>query len=408
MSSMLPSLATAEAQRTMRWSLLVGAFALGVCVLFAFFSPTQFFRAYLASYLFFFGIALGSLVILMIYHLTGGAWGYLVQRLLEAGARTLPFLAILFVPIGLGAGSLYLWAQPDEVAANEGLLHKHIYLNAPFFLARAGLFFILWSALAYVLDYWSRRHDETGDAAYSRWAANLAGPGLIVIGISMTFAAVDWVMSLEPSFRSTIFGPLLVSGQMVSALAAALVALAWLAPRSQVGDVVSNEALGDLGNLLLTFLVVWAYMMWFQFMLIWMANLPWEVAWFLNRSRDGWIAVVWALVVLHFAVPFFMLLMRDVKQHLPSLAKVAGLILFMQLVFNYFLVAPSFPGTNIGQHWMDFLMPLGIGGLWLAYYLWEIQRHRLLPRRDEDRAAALHLRALDAEAATRPQEVTHG
>jgi hypothetical protein len=392
----------------MRWSLLVGVVTLSLCVIAAIFSPLQFFRAYLASYLFYFGIALGSLVILMIYHLTGGAWGYLVQRLLEAGGRTMPALAVLFFPIAFGVGHLYLWADPEEVEASQDLLHKKVYLNPPFFWIRAGLFFVLWTALAYLLDYWSRRHDETGDAHYARRASKIAGPGLIVIGITMTFAAVDWVMSLEPSFRSTIFGPLLVSAQVLSAGAAALVALAWLAPRSQIGDVVSQEALGDLGNLLLTFLVVWGYMMWFQFMLIWMANLPWEVSWFLNRSRGGWLGVVWALVILHFAVPFFLLLMRDIKQHLPSVAKVAGLLLFMQLVFNYFLVAPAFPGTHLGQHWMDFLMPIGIGGLWLAYYLWELQRRRLLPRRDEDRAAALHLRALDAEAATRPQEVTHG
>jgi hypothetical protein len=408
MSSALPALATSEARRLMRWAFLIGLVALLPCVIGAIVSPQQFFRAYLAAYMFYLGIALGSLVILMIYHLTGGAWGYLVQRIFEAATRTLPLLAVLFIPIALGVGSLYLWARPDEFAGNTDLEHKQIYLNPPFFWVRAALFLVLWNVLAWLLNLWSRRHDEAADPQVQHRASTLAGPGLIIIGISMTFASVDWIMSLEPTFRSTIFGPLVMSGQMVSALAAAIIALAWLAPRSQFGEVVSLEAVGDLGNLLLTFLVIWAYLAWFQFMIIWMANLPWEVSWYLNRWRDGWQLVVIALVIVHFAVPFFMLLMRDVKQHLPSLARVAGLILFMELVQNYYLIMPAFQGTSITQHWMDLLLPIALGGMWLGWFLRELTRWPLLPRRAEDRAEAMHLRARDAEAAARPQEVTHG
>jgi hypothetical protein len=148
-------------------------------------------------------------------------------------------------------------------------------------------------------------------------------------------------------------------------------------------------------------------MVWFQFMLIWIANLPYEVIWYEARSSVGWTWVAYALAVFHFALPFFLLLSRDVKQHLPTLAKVAGLLLFTQLAYNYYLVMPAFE-TTLDQHWMDFLTPLAVGGLWLAYFLHELKRYPLLPRPTEDRAEAVHLRHLEEEAAAREREIQHG
>jgi hypothetical protein len=408
MSNFLPAPQAVEADRLQRWSLVVGIAALVVCIVGALFSPDQFFRAYLASYQLYLGIALGCFVILMIYHLTGGVWGFLIQRILEAGIRTLPLLAILFIPIACGMSYLYVWARPEEVAAHKDLQHKHVYLNPLFFCFRAALFFALWIAFAFLLNYWSRRQDQTGDQRLVRRQALLSGPGLVVFGITMTFAAVDWIMSLQTEFHSTMFGPLVASGQILSGLATALIVLAWLAPRSPIAEFISAESLNDLGNLLFTFLVVWAYMVWFQFMLIWIANLPYEVIWYLPRSRDGWQWVAWALFVFHFTIPFFLLLMRDVKRHLPTLAKVAALLLMMQLVHMYYLVMPAFPGTNLSQHWMDFLTPFAVGGLWLAYFLQELKRWPLMPRQREDQGEAIHLRELDEEKAARPQEIQHG
>jgi hypothetical protein len=407
MSSDLPASSAAQADRVQWCALVVGIVTLAVCALSAPFSPDQFFRAYLAAYVFYLGIALGCFMILMVYHLTGGAWGFLIQRILEAGMRTLPVLALLFLPVACGLSYLYQWARPDEVAVHKELQHKQVYLNATFFWVRAALFFALWIVIAYFLNQWSRRQDETGDRLLAERQARLSGPGLVVFGITMTFAAVDWLMSLQPGFRSTIFGPLVVTGQVLSGMAMALVALAWLAPRSPLADVLSLEALNDLGNLLFTFLVIWAYMVWFQFMLIWIANLPHEVAWYLPRSRGGWQWVAQALFVFHFAIPFFLLLMREVKRHLPTLAKVAGLLLVMQLVYVHYLVMPAFPETDLSEHWMDFLMPFGVGGLWLGSFVRELKRRPLLPRRAEDQAAAVHLRGFDEGAAARPREVQH-
>ena len=390
-----------------RRALIVGAVALIVCVVGAFFSPTQFFRAYLAAYVWCLGLDLGGLVILMIYSLTGGAWGFLVRRILEASTRTIPLLAILFIPIACGLSYLYLWALPDVVAVDKGLQHKQIYLNVPFVLGRAVLYFVVWSLLALLLYRWSRAQDQTGDPRLRDRMRRLSGPGLVAYGILFTFAAVDWVMSLQPAFHSSIFGPFLASSQLLVAHSFTILLLVWLASRPPLADYVSPNAVRDLGNLLLTFLILWAYMVFFQFMLVWIANERGETTWFLPRVRDGWEWVAWALFLFAFIVPFFALLMREVKESPAALAKVAGLVLFMQLVFVFYVVLPNFPGTTIAEHWMDFLTPLAVGGLWLAYFLHELGRLPLLPMHDPSRESALHLREVDAEEAGEEEEAAH-
>jgi hypothetical protein len=394
--------------RVQRGALIVGAVALVLCIIGAFVWPQQFFRAYLVAYLFFLSLAHGCFVILMIYYLTGGAWGYLIRRPLEAGMRTLPLLAILFIPIGCGVGELYDWARPEVVAASPGLQHKQVYLNVPFFWGRAILYFVLWCGTAALLGSWSRAEDRTGDPTYGQRLNQLSGPGLVMFGVTITFAAVDWVMSLQTAFRSTIFGLLFASGELLTGFALAILVLAWLLERPPVTKAVSLEALNDLGNLLLTFLIIWAYMTFFQFMLIWIANLSYDVLWYLPRLHGGWEAVAWALLLLHFVVPFFLLLSRDVKQHPRALASLAGLILFMHLVYLNYQILPAFPDTEVYEHWMSVLMPLGLGGFWLAYYLWELRRAPVLPLHDANRAAALHFQHLDLEAAAREGEVQHG
>jgi hypothetical protein len=393
----------------LQWAALgVGTVAILACVIGALFNPAQFFRAYLSAYQFYLGIALGSLTILMVYHLTGGAWGFLLRRFLEAAIRTLPLLAVLFIPIAYGVGYLYPWTRPEMVAQSEQMKGTHIYLNMPFFWGRAAFYFIVWVVHAFLLSSWSRRQDQTGDPSLARRFRLLSGPGLVLYGITITFASIDWVMSLEPPFHSTIFGPLYASGQFVSGQAFAVLSLALLAKRPPLDRVISLEVLIDLGNLLLTFLVIWTYMVFFQFMLIWIANLREEVVWYLPRISDGWEWVAWALIVLHFAVPFFLLLMRDIKGNPPTLAAVAGLILFMQLVYGYYQIMPSFGPTHISEHWMDFLTPLGIGGIWLAYFLWQLKQYPLLPRHDLNQEEAAHLHRRDREEATREEMIHHG
>jgi hypothetical protein len=404
--STFPTARTEDVARLSRRALGVGAAALLACAAGAPFSPAQFFRAYLTAYLFYLGIALGSLVALMVYHLTGGAWGFLIRRTLEAATRTLPLLALLFMPVALGLAYVYPWAEPGAVLPNKEL--QRWYLNPPLFWVRAAIYFVAWIAFASVFNAWSRRQDHAGDPALVRRMSGLAGPALVVYGLTITFASVDWVMSLQPEFRSTIFGPVFASGQLLSGLAFALLVLARLTADPRLSKLLSLEALNDLGNLLLTFLVIWAYLVWFQFMLIWIANLPYEVVWYVARARGAWRWVGWSLVVFHFAVPFFLLLMRGVKRDPAALAQVAGLILFMQLVFMNYQVLPAFPDTPLTEHWMDFLTPVGLGGLWLAYFVWQLGREPLLPLRDPNQEAALHYHHADVAEAAREQEVSRG
>ncbi|HEX5269327.1 MAG TPA: hypothetical protein VFW33_02515 [Gemmataceae bacterium] len=407
--STLPAAERTDTGRLILGSLAAGVVALAVCVIGAFFDPEQFFRAYLSSYLFYQGIGLGCLAILMIYYCTGGAWGFLIRRPLEAGTRTLPLLALLIIPIGAGLRYLFVWARPEEVAADKNLQWKQIYLNVPFWWGRAVLFFVVFLVLTWLLNAWSRRQEQTGDGRYAWRLTNLSGPGLVAFGVCMHFAAVDWLMSLQTAFKSSIIGPLLVSGQLATALATVIIVVAWLSPRPPLGDVVSLKALNDLGNLLLAFLVIWAYMSFFQFMLIWIANLPHEIIWYIDRSQGGWQWVITAVAIFHFGVPFFLLLQRAVKQTPVALAAVCGLVLFMHQVFLDWQVFPAFLHANsLAHHWMDFLMPVGLGGLWLAYYLWQLRGRPLVPRHDENRPHALLLRREDLEEAEREAVMTHG
>jgi hypothetical protein len=405
--STLPVERRAELDRVQWSALVVGAVALAVCGVGAFFTPTQFFRSYLVAHQFFLGIALGSMAILMIYHLTRGAWGFMIRRLLEAAMRTLPLLAVLFVPVAFGVRYVYPWAQPGGVERSEELEFNPIYLDVPFWWLRAAVFFALWILLAVVLSLWSRQQDLTGEPHLPRKFRLFSAPGLVVYGLTITFASVDWVMSIQPSFHSTMFGVLYAVGQLLSAHAFALVLLTRLVSSPPLVDFVSRDTLNDLGNLLFTFLVLWAYLTFAQFMLIWMANLPEEVIWYLPRVRGGWLVVTWALVVFHFAVPFFALLMRDVKRNPQRLARVAGLLLVMQLVFLFYQIEPPFQGTTFADHWMDFLTPFGVGGIWLAFFLWTLRRRPVLPLHDLNRAEALHLRARAEELGERREAASH-
>jgi hypothetical protein len=394
--------------RLRRVALLFGAVGALGCVAAFFLHPGAFFRAYLSAYIFWLGIPLGCLSILMLYHLTGGAWGFLIRRPLEAASRTVPLMAILFIPIACGLGYLYVWARPGEAETNAAVRNKVIYLNAPFFWGRAALYFVLWSAMAYLLSHWSRRQDETGERRYYDRMARLSGPGLAAYGISITFASVDWVMSLMPAFRSTIFGPVFASSQLVSGMAFALLVLAWLVSRPPVSAAYSEGAYIDLGSLLFTFVIIWAYLNFFQFMLIWIANLRYDIIWWLARDSAGWKGVAWFLFVGGFTVPFLLLLAREVKRDPRRLARVAALVLFSQLVFDYYQVLPCLPGGAFWEHWIDFVAPFGVGGLWLANFAWELGRAPLLPRRDVSGVSAAELRQHDQEQAERREAIRHG
>jgi hypothetical protein len=393
MSTAGASSAQVPLARWQRGALVVGAVGLVVCLAGALLPDTRvhFFRAWLVALNLCLGIALGGLVVVQLQYLTGGSWGLVLRRPLEAATRTLPLLTLLFVPLIFGLGDLYLWAQPDVVTHDEALQHKAPYLNVPGFLVRAAVYFIIWNVLQFLLNAWSKRHDETGDQGWIDRCTTLSAPGLMLYALTITFASIDWVMSLEPHWYSTIYGAMFGMGQVLSGFAFAIAVFVLLADRPPLDQAASKGNLRDLGSLLLAFVMVWAYLSLDQFLLIWQANLPEETPWYIARINGPWRFVALALVLFMFAAPFVLLLSADLKRNRKGLAAVALLILFMRIFDLLWLIVPAFAGGHgHGSEAHEDGSPLlaallyvaalvGVGGVWLWFFLWQLGRRPLLP-----------------------------
>ncbi len=371
-----------QLDRLQRRALIVGVVGLALCLLGAPANPQQFFQSYLQAFLFWIGISLGCLAIVMMHHLVGGTWGIPVRRLLEAGTRTLPLMAVLFVPVLVGLRSLYVWARPQEVAADPLLQQKSLYLNVPSFWIRAIVYFAIWIIVAHFLSKWSLEQDRTADRTLTRRLRMLSGPGIVLYGLTVTFSAIDWAMSLEPEWHSTIYGMIFMAGQGLQAIAFAIIVSYILARQGPLADVALPPRFHDLGNLTFTFLMLWTYMAFSQYLIIWAENLTDEVPWYLHRIHGGWQGIALAMIVLQFGLPFMLLLSRVIKRSARVLSLVAALILCMQLVDFFWLVAPTFHPSVLSLHWMDVVAPIGIGGIWIAVFIRQLQGKSLVPLHD--------------------------
>jgi len=323
----------------------------------------QFFRSYLLAFAFWFGIAFGCLGIQMIHALTGGRWGTPVMRFSYAASTTLPILGALFLPILLGFSSLYPWARP-EAASDPVLVHKAPYLNIPFFIARALLCFAAWIALSQLL--YKRAVARGIDRPASDKMRALSGPGILVLAITMTLAAIDWLMSLDPHWFSTMFAVIVMVGQLLSGMCFVVAALVLVAAREE--SDVSRDALHDLGNMMLVFTMLWAYTSFSQYLIIYAGNVSEDVPFYVHRAYGGWQHVGVALILLHFTVPFLVLLSRRSKRSTEMMVRVALGVLAMRLVDLFWMTAPSF-SDRLRVHWMDLVLPIAIGGIWLWYFL---------------------------------------
>ncbi len=270
--------------------------------------PGQFFRSYLWSFVLFLGVSLGCLAWLMVQYLTGGAWGVVIRRPAEAATRTLPLMALLFIPIIIGMPTLYSWMHPDVVAHDPVLQHKSMYLNFGFFVGRAVVYFLGWLFCAWFLNRWSENEDRTGSPLAHSKMATLAGPGVLFWGVAVTFMSIDWVMSLEPHWFSTMYGLLFIAGQGLSSMAFLIAITVLLSNYEPMSRVLTPRHLHDLGKLLLACVMVWAYFSFSQFLIIWTGNLPEEIPFYLRRLTGGWWWLALILVVGHFALPFALLL----------------------------------------------------------------------------------------------------
>ncbi len=354
-----------------------------------YFDPAHFFPAYLVGFLFWLGIALGAQAVVLIHHLTGGGWGIPIRRILEAAFSTLPVLLILFLPLLAGLPTLYVWARPEYVASDPLLTRetggyaKIDYLNSQWWTIRAAIYFAAWIVLGLVLNWLSSGADPVTERQRSRSLALLSGPGMILWALAVTFAAVDWAMSLEPHWFSSMYGVLFMAGQAVSGLALAILIALPLRGESPWEECLTVGRVHDVGNLLLAAVLFWSYVSLMQFLIIWSGNLPEETPWYLNRSRGGWELVAIALAALHFLVPFLLLLMRQTKRRFVWLLSVAGLLAVMRLVDLFWLVMPAFRPERLSVHWLDFIVPLAIGGFWLAAFASRLLARAALPVCDE-------------------------
>ncbi|MBA2501745.1 MAG: hypothetical protein H0V27_02580 [Pyrinomonadaceae bacterium] len=362
----------------------------------------QFFHSYLVGYVFWVGVSAGCLALLMVQHLAGGAWGVVIRRVLESASSPLMMvlLLLLFIPVVLGAHDLYEWTHAEAVRTNEILKWKAPYLNLPFFIGRTILYFAIWGALAYFLNVWSNRQDE--DVAhgyiYERRMRTLSGPGIVLFALTVTFASVDWVMALDPEWYSTIFGILFMGGWGLSALAFVIAVSVFLSGRRPMHDVLAPAHFHDLGKLLLAFVMLWAYFSFSQLLIIWSGNLPEEIPWYLRRYSGGWQVLSIALIVLHFMLPFLLLLSRDLKRNARLLGAVALFVIVMRVVDVFWLIAPE--AHHREASYVGHLDPLavlfgaaaviGIGGVWFWLFVWGLRKRPLMPLGDPLLEKALH------------------
>ena len=367
-------------------ALVVGAAAMIPFVLGGARWPEVFFRSYLVGFSLVLGATVGCLAILMIFHLTGGRWGVLLRRLLEAATRTMPLVILMFIPLAMNLETLYPWMGTEGLGQGDLVWFKLWYLSPSFFLGRAVAYFALWVVLSRLLGRWSRWEEETADPRAASRAALLSGPGLVLHGLAVTFASIDWIMSLVPNWFSTIFPVVIGVGQLMTGMAFVIVVLAMLSRWSPLREAAAPAVLNDVGNLLLAMVMFWSYVAFSQFLLIWAGNLPEEVEWYEPRYRGGWEWIGVGLIVCQFALPFVLLLWRGVKRRMAALGAVAAFILVMRVVDLIWEIVPSSPEPgSLAEHGLDIvgslLAVVGLGGIWLAFYFWQLARVPLLPVR---------------------------
>jgi hypothetical protein len=382
--------ATSEHPDLARWqqiAMVAGIIGCAMCLVGLAIPDTRVlvFRALLVAFCFHVGLAVGSMVIVMLQYLTGGEWGFVLRRPLEAATRTLPLVTLFYLPIAFGLPYLYEWAHAESHASGEIISNKYrYYLNPAATLLRAVVYFAIWNGLVYLLNRWSRLQDQKKEQGWVISCETLSAPGLVLYVLTITFASIDWAMSLEPHWFSTIYGAMFGMGQVLSAFACAIAVLLLVSNRPPL-DQLSPQSLRDLGSLLLAFVMVWAYLSFSQFLLIWSGNLPEEVPWYEARLKGGWQFAGLALVIFHFALPFVLLLSTDIKRDRKRLASVALLVLFMRVVDLVWLIVPAFGHSKLHSDYAA-LAPVfyvaglvGLGGLWLGYYLWQLRTWPLLP-----------------------------
>ena len=373
--------------RVQRFAFLIGLAGIALMGVGFTIDSEQFYRSYLIGYLYWLAPTLGSLGLILLHTMTGGAWGFAIHRLLEASMRNIGWMALLFAPILLGVPALYEWSHPEVVAEDPILQHKSLYLNRSFFSVRAVVFFGVWIFFTTAMLRLQARYDRRMDVKALRTMKTVSGLGLGLYILTMSFAAFDWGMSLEPHWFSTIYGVLFVIGQGLSTLCMSVFIASRIARYEPFSRWISKNHFHDLGNLVMAFVMLWAYVSFSQFLIIWSGNLPEETPWYLARIGHGWQGIALFLVVFHFAVPFLILVNRRVKRSMGFLSKLCLFLFVLRFVEIFWLIKPAFLHHGHGHshfaiHWMDVVAPLAIGGLWLGSFLRNLRGRPLVSLQD--------------------------
>ncbi|HKV26264.1 MAG TPA: hypothetical protein VJN93_16835 [Candidatus Acidoferrum sp.] len=366
--------------RLQQRALLVGGIGVIICLIGSLRWPTQFFHAYLFSFLFVLGLSLGSMGVLMLQHMTSGHWGIMIRRPLEAAMRTLWLVALLFIPIAVGMKYIYgIWLHAPATGEGALSVFQKTYLTPTNFVLRAILYFAVWLLLAFYLYRWSRQQDvDTANRALRRKFKVLSGPGIILYVFGIGFASIDWAMSLSPQWFSTIYGFIFVAGEVISSLCLVIAVLVLLAKTAPMKGVIQSRHLHDLGKLLLAFLMLWAYFAFSQLLIIWSGNQPDEISFYRSRLYGLWGLIAILLVLFHFFTPFFMLLSRDLKRSTNLLPKVAFLLIVMRIVDLYWTTRPELEASAVPS-WFDIVVPITLIGLWLGVFARNLKSLPLLP-----------------------------
>ena len=355
--------------------------------------PQQFFRSYLVGFWFWFGTGAGCLLLLMTQYLTGGAWGVMIRRPLEAGAKTLYLFVLGFIPMLIGRESLFWWTTKEGLA-DKMIGEKSLYLNVPFLVIRWVIYAVFLAGTTYLLLKWSRREDETKSTDYSAKLEKLSGPGVPIFFMLMTYCSVDYLMVLEPHWYSTVYGFMVVIGWCMTAMALIVATLGLLAQFAPFAQALTKKHLHDLGKLLLTLTMLWAYLQFSQLLITWSGNLPQEIIWYIKRWNGGWGWVGLTLLIGHFCLPFLLLLSQPIKKNLRTITMLSIYIVIIRLVDVFSLVEPNFAKTIADVHfsisWLDLVAPIGFGGLWLALFFFNLQSGSLLPLGAPDLQKALN------------------
>jgi hypothetical protein len=381
--------------RVQTGGLVLGGIAVLLAIFGAVTSPEKFLHSYIFGYMLVVGLTLGSLGILMLQHLTGGKWGIIIRRPLEAATRNLWLIFLLFLPILLGMNFLYSGNATDQGWLNSPKTGEHAlsplqqwYLTRTGFILRAVIYFLIWALLAYLFNRWSREEDSREGGEPRRRMKAVAAPGIILYVLAMSFAAFDWLMSISPHWASTIYGFLIVAGQLIVSMALMVVVVSYLSRTTPLGGVITKRHLHDLAKLLFAFNMLWAYFDFSQLLIIWSGNQPEEITFYRTRLYGGWGVVAVMVLVFSFAIPFLLLLSRDIKRNASLVSKVAIWMILMRLVDLYWMTRPEFTSTALPD-WRDLVVPVALVGLWVGFFAMNLKQRPLLPLGDPNLAEAI-------------------